>query len=129
MNANRNGVSTGASAMIAANSAAATAIQSRMRLVSWFSSGAFINKGATRHLGRFAAQVCRKLEAGGLYPLKLRFYWTRARLPMPSDGSPDSASAGFVTLVPPFIPPGQAGSHERIPDRRPGRPFLPRRRR
>jgi hypothetical protein len=73
---------------------------------------------------RFAAQSRRKLEAGGLYPLKLRFYWTRARLPMPSDGSGGDPSAEFLTL----FPPGQAGSHERIPDRRPGRPFLPRRR-
>jgi hypothetical protein len=43
MNANRNGVSTGASAMMAANSAIATTIHSRIRLASWFSSGAFIN--------------------------------------------------------------------------------------
>jgi hypothetical protein len=42
MNANRNGVSTGASAMMAANSATATTTQSRIRLASWFNSGAFI---------------------------------------------------------------------------------------
>ncbi len=58
MNASRKGVRIGASAMMAANRPAATAIQSRTRLVSSFSRGAFIKWGHGAEPAKLEAGRC-----------------------------------------------------------------------